>query len=150
MTRVTGVSYSKTYNNSVGVLFCARSTGRQLFLLRNGRGPYEWGLPGGKVERGETLLGALQRECREELNTWMDSWRVFPIEQFTNEGGRFIYHTFYCPVEGEFTPILNHEHIGYCWVDSSTWPKPLHRGLFNTLNYSLIQQKIAIIRESTK
>ena len=53
---------------AVGVWFRSSATGRYLYLLRNDtRHPGSWGLPGGKVETGETLLGAMERECIEEL-----------------------------------------------------------------------------------
>ena len=152
MTRETGVSSykSSTVKNSVGIIFYAKETGRHLFLLRNGRGPNEWGLPGGKVERGETLRDALQRECLEEIGWWPEKSKLFPIEQFTSGDGRFAYHTFYSIVDREFTPTLNHEHIGYCWIADHAYPKPLHRGLFNTLNYNTIREKISIIHDSIK
>lgn len=138
----------KIVNNSVGVLFCAQDTNRHLFLLRNSRKTHEWGLPGGKVERGETLRVALERECMEEIQYWPDNAKLFPIEQFTSEDTRFSYHTFYCMIDTEFVPKLNNEHAGYCWIDEHTYPKPLHRGLFNTLNYDIIQQKIQIIHDA--
>lgn len=140
----------KQFINSVGVIFCAQNTNRHLFLLRNDRKIHTWGLPGGKVERGETLREALERECEEEIQYWPERAKLFPIEQFTSDDERFVYHTFYCLVPEEFIPRLNDEHIGYTWVDSLTYPKPLHRGLFNTLNYDIIQQKIQIIHEAIK
>jgi hypothetical protein len=61
-----------------------------------------------------------------------------------------VYHTFYSIVKSEFIPVLNNEHIGYAWVDGKTYPKPLHRGLFSTLNFDIIQEKIDIIRKALK
>lgn len=136
--------------NGVGVMFCAADTGRHLFLLRNDRVNQVWGLPGGKVERDETLLMALERECHEEIDYWPERAKLFPIEQFTSEDNKFVYHTFYSLIDHEFTPRLNQEHIGYSWIDGDTYPRPLHRGLFSTLNYDIIKQKIAIIRNAIK
>jgi 8-oxo-dGTP pyrophosphatase MutT (NUDIX family) len=149
MAKEIGESSYKKINNSVGVMFCAASTKRHLFLLRNSRNN-EWGLPGGKVEKSESLKQALHRECVEEIQYWPDSAKLFPIQQFNSDDGKFIYHTFYCIVDEEFVPILNHEHIGYAWVNNDTYPKPLHRGLFNTLNYNIIKQKIEIIHDAIK
>lgn len=137
-------------NNSVGILFCALNTNRHLFLLRNDKKINTWGLPGGKVERGENLRTALERECIEEIGYWPSELKLFPIEQFTSDDKRFVYHTFYSFVQSEFIPTLNHEHLGYCWCDSQLYPKPLHRGLFNTLNYDIIQQKISLIHDAIK
>lgn len=150
MIRETGELSYKRNTNSVGVIFFAQNTKRHLFLLRNKKNINEWGLPGGKVEKHESLKQALERECVEEINYWPQNAKLFPIEQFTSEDLKFIYHTFYCIVEKEFIPTLNYEHIGYAWVNPNTYPKPLHRGLFNTLNYDIIKQKIEIIHEAIK
>lgn len=152
MIKEAGVSLynGSTTKNSVGIIFYSKSTSRHLFLLRSGKGSNEWGLPGGKVERGETLRDALKRECIEEIGWWPEQAKLFPIEKFTSADSKFAYHTFYCLVDSEFTPRLNNEHIGYCWIDDTTYPKPLHRGLFNTLNYNTIREKISIIHDSIK
>jgi 8-oxo-dGTP pyrophosphatase MutT (NUDIX family) len=104
-----------------------------------------WGLPGGKSEPGETLLDTIHRECQEELGSMPEFGRIYPIEQFTSTDGRFVYHTFFCPVDDEFIPKLNHEHLGHAWIDRSVWPRPMHPGLWNTVNLTEILQKIATL-----
>jgi 8-oxo-dGTP pyrophosphatase MutT (NUDIX family) len=136
--------------NGVGVLFYSVSTSRHLFLLRNDIKTIVWGLPGGKVESDESLRQAIERECVEEIKFWPQNAKLFPIEKFTTKDEKFSYHTFYCFVDTEFTPILNDEHLGYCWCNKEIHPSPLHNGLFNTLSYDIIKQKIAIIQESIK
>lgn len=136
--------------HSVGVLFCSIETQRHLFLLKNDRKNPVWELPGGKLERGETLKQALERECTEEIGFWPSEGKLFPIEQFTSTDERFFYHTFYCFVDKEFIPILNHEHVAYCWTNKDFYPKPLHSGLFTTLNYKTIVEKIQILHDSIK
>lgn len=133
--------------NAVGVLFYSTSTNRVLYLLRNDREQC-WGIPGGKIERGEVLREALKRECSEEISTWQDDFKLYPLECYTN--GTFKYHTFFVAVDDEFVPRLNDEHCAYCWCEWGAFPRPLHSGLFSTVQYPIIQQKISLILEALK
>jgi len=129
---------------AVGVWFYCVRTRCYLYLLRNdSKYPDTWGLAGGKVEPNETLITAVERECSEELGSMPDYQQLIPIEMFTSADGGFEYHTFWCRVDNEFIPELNHEHVGYAWVKSGRLPRPLHPGLWNTVNLDAIQKKIA-------
>lgn len=134
---------------AVGVWFLSRSTRRYLYLLRNDqKNPGAWGLPGGKVEDGETLLGGMERECLEELGFMPKYRKLIPLEQFTAGDGHFEYHTWVCVIDEEFIPVLNHEHIGYAWVNAGTFPRPMHPGLWSTVNIEAIQHKLAAVEHS--
>lgn len=131
---------------AVGVWFYAVDTHRYLYLMRSDpKHPGSWGLPGGRVESGETLLDAMHRECQEEMGQVPEYVKMIPLEKFTTVDAGFEYHTFFCTVAQEFQPHLNHEHIGYAWIDSGTWPKPMHPGLWSTVNFEAVQSKIATI-----
>lgn len=132
--------------NAVGVWFYAINTKRYLYLMRNDRrNPGSWGLPGGKVDTGESLLNAIGRECHEELGAMPTCLSLVPLEMFTSVDNGFCYHTFFACVPNEFVPKLNHEHVGYAWLESGNLPKPLHPGLWNTVNFDIIQQKIKVL-----
>lgn len=134
--------------NAVGVWFYSLATQRYLYLLRNdNKHPSTWGLAGGKVESGETLLETIDRECTEELGSMPEYIRLVPLEQFTSADGAFAYHTFFCCVANEFQPKLNHEHLGYAWIDTQSWPKPMHPGLWSTVNFDVVQEKIDTVLE---
>jgi 8-oxo-dGTP diphosphatase len=133
--------------SAVGVWFYSQSTDRYLYLMRNDiKHPDTWGLPGGRIEEGENLLSAMYRECQEELGKMPDYTRLIPIEQFTTDDGVFSYHTFFCVVAEEFIPELNHEHFGYAWLDTSIVPRPLHKGLWSTINFDAVRNKIQTIK----
>ena len=135
--------------NAIGIWFYSKSTNRYLYLLRNDRkNPGTWGLPGGKVEGKENLLDALTRECVEELGEFPATEKIIPIEQFTSSDNRFIYHTFFGIVDQEFVPTLNSEHLGYAWIDKSNMPKPLHPGLWSTINVDEIKHKVETVEQS--
>lgn len=128
---------------AVGAWFYSLDTDRYLYLMRNdAKNPGAWGLPGGKVDPGETLLGALERECAEEIGSWPAVTKLVPVEQFTSADGRFAYHTFLSVVAEEFQPRLNHEHLGYAWLARDQWPRPMHPGLWSTVNLAEVRTKI--------
>jgi len=136
---------------AVGVWFYALSTDRYLYLLRNDRKyPESWGLPGGKVDKPETLLEALVRECKEEMGMWPETLKLAPIEQFTSPDNHFKYHTFLSLIECEFSPALNHEHFGYAWIDFGHLPKPMHPGLWSTTKIASVKKKINILKDAYK
>ena len=133
--------------NAVGVWFYSLATDRYLYLMRNDpKYPGSWGLPGGKVEAGESLMDALKRECEEEIGFFPAHVKLIPLEKFTSPDERFSYHTFFCCVDREFSPELNKEHLGYAWLDSQTWPRPMHPGLWNTVTVDEIRGKIDVIK----
>jgi 8-oxo-dGTP pyrophosphatase MutT (NUDIX family) len=125
-----------------GALLYSQRTGRYLFLLRN-TDSYNssWGLVGGKLLPNETIYQGLHREINEEIGT-CDVTKLIPIEQFTSDNNKFIYHTFLAVVSDEFVPNLNYEHKGYCWVYLEDYPRPLHPGVWNTFKFNSILEKI--------
>lgn len=134
--------------NAVGVWFYSITTQRYLYLLRDDpRHPDTWGLPGGKIESGETMIDAMERECYEELGFMPDYLKLVPLEKFTSADGIFAYHTFFCSVADEFTPKLNNEHVGWAWIASGKWPKPMHPGLWSTVNFDAVRNKITTMEQ---
>lgn len=134
--------------DAVGVMFYSRHTSRYLYLLRSDpRHPECWGLPGGKVEAGESMMAAVERECQEELGAMPTYTKLIPIEKFTSADQHFSYHTFFCLVNNEFVPRLNQEHTGYAWLDSGIIPRPLHPGLYATVNVEVIKEKLRVIEQ---
>lgn len=125
---------------SAGIFFYSKKTRRHLYLLRNEPNNPTWSIPGGKINKNETLLAGLKRECLEEINFWNDNLKLIPIQKFVNT--TFAYHTFFCAVDDEFIPVLNHEHIGYAWVGNTMYPKPLHPGLYSTINIETVTEKM--------
>ena len=133
---------------AVGVWFYSQSTQRYLYLMRaDPKHPDAWGLPGGKIEPGETMMMAMIRECREELGAMPEYVKLVPIEKFTSADGGFEYHTFFCIVETEFVPELNDEHSGYAWVSSSATLRPMHPGLWSTIKFEAVKEKIALVQQ---
>jgi ADP-ribose pyrophosphatase YjhB (NUDIX family) len=135
---------------AVGIWFYSINTQRYLYLMRNDpKHPNTWGLPGGKVEAGETLIDGIHRECCEELGTMPQYLKLVPLEKFTTADAGFEYNTFFCSVASEFSPVLNDEHLGWAWINSGVWPRPMHPGLWSTVNFDAVRDKIQTMEQLT-
>jgi 8-oxo-dGTP pyrophosphatase MutT (NUDIX family) len=134
---------SGNHTEGVGALIYARSTNRYLFLLRSKhKHAGSWGIVGGKIDTGETVIQALVREIQEELGVDYTKKKFIPLETFTADNQKFVYYTFVVSIDEEFVPQLNDEHRGYCWVELSDHPKPLHPGLWRSFNFDIVKKKI--------
>jgi 8-oxo-dGTP pyrophosphatase MutT (NUDIX family) len=127
-------------HQAAGVFFHSKKTDRYLYLLRSDQKNPTWSIPGGKIEQNETLFDGIARECNEEIGFFNEDIKLIPIQKFVN--GNFVYHTFFCEIEDEFVPELNYEHCGYAWVMNGLYPKPLHPGLFSTVNIDIVIEKL--------
>lgn len=133
---------------AAGVLFYSLSTRRFLFLLRNNtRTRGTWGMPGGKLHSDENTISGLKRELQEELGNFPEIIKYIPLETFTSMDEEFTYHSFIFVISNEFIPILNNEHSGYAWAELEKYPKPLHPGVWNTINIDVILEKIKLVEE---
>lgn len=87
---------------------------QSVLLLRQSYGDQRWGLPGGAVEPGETILAALSRECREELGTEvtigpLTGW--YYHQEFESQVG-----IFRCALPDGAEIGLSDEHSDYRWT----------------------------------
>ena len=140
MERAITVSSSNMIKQAAGVFFYSKSTKRYLYLLRSDQRSPTWSIPGGGIEKDEALFEGIVRECVEEMNFDISNLKLITIQKFVNNA--FTYHTFFCEVEEEFIPELNDEHVGYAWVREGQYPKPLHPGLFSTVNIDIVIEKL--------
>jgi 8-oxo-dGTP pyrophosphatase MutT (NUDIX family) len=132
--------------SSVGTLFYSVGTKRYLFLLRSAKNhDSTWGFCSGKVEAKESDIQALEREIIEELGFMPNVTKHIPVERFTNLNKGFVFQTFVSIVGEEFVPVFNTENKGYAWTAIENYPKPLHPGVYNTINADEIMNKFKTV-----
>ena len=83
----------------------------------------------------------------EEISVDLSQHKTIPIETFTSDNQKFVYFTFLVTVEDEFSPVLNGEHCGYCWVSLADHPRPLHPGVWRTFKFDVIVNKLATLEK---
>lgn len=105
------------HNSKDEILLCKQT--------QTGVYPGQWSIPGGGVEEGEGLEGALRREVREEVSLEIDEIRPFIFgDDIRDKQGKdgvvetihMIYLLFDCWVVNLKEVVLNDELEEYAWV----------------------------------
>lgn len=98
----------------LGVVF---NKDKRILLLKRSKyedqwQPNKWGLPGGKIDVGESSLNALKREIKEE--TGIEIFKQ--LSSFSIMRDNNIEHVYICFYDGDDENVeLNFEHSGYGW-----------------------------------
>ena len=85
-----------------------------LYLVKKGRGIFrdKWITPGGKIEYGETILDAVEREVKEETNLNIDDIEFITYEQtieydeYNDVKRHFVFFNFKAKVKSG-NPVAN-------------------------------------------
>ena len=131
---------------SSGAIFLSKKT-KRILLLQKSAGKHEgvWGLVGGKVNKDESIWQGFKREVEEEIGFFPDVIKSIPLENYVSQDEDFNFQTYVCIVEDEFIPKLSNEHNGWCWCELTKYPKPIHRGVKNTIDDKVSKAKLETI-----
>lgn len=77
----------------------------------------KWGIPGGKIEKGESAQQAVVREMFEETGVHLDQEKLKYIgELFIRKiDVDYVFHIFHQVADHSPNVVLNNEHEEYCW-----------------------------------
>lgn len=105
----------RTENAELTVLCLLESGGKYLMQHRVKKDWRGLTLPGGHVERNESIVDAAIREMREETGLTVLNPKLCGVKQFPIAGGRYIVFLFRA---GEYTGVLHSSEEGAVeWVD---------------------------------
>lgn len=96
-----------------GIFF---TDGKSVLLLKRsekGDNAGTWGLPGGKVEDGETNIDGALREIREECGVSAKGRRFDSLQE---TDGRHQWTTFFYHIDEKFDCKLSDEHTDWKWI----------------------------------
>lgn len=103
---------------TVGVLVVGPSD--RVLLIRTHKWCDRWGVPGGKIEYGETMSAAVRREAREETGLELDDIRWAPVQEAVESpefyrSAHFVLLNYVARSRSEVVR-LNDEAQDYAWV----------------------------------
>jgi len=106
----------------------------KILLLKAAYGEFNWGLPGGALDQGETIHEALIRECKEELNCEIQ------IEYLSGVYYHSAYNSqafiFRCQLKNPAQISLSDEHSEFAYFDIETLSVVQRQRVEDCLNYS--------------
>ena len=109
---------------AVAVGLVARDPGGRLLLVRRGNPPAQgaWSLPGGRVEAGETLAGAVARELREETGLTARIGEVAGVVERIGEGYHYVIVDLWAELDGA-EPVAGDDAVAARLVDQAELPR---------------------------
>ncbi len=95
----------------ISVVAAVIMDGKKIFATQRGYGEWKdwWEFPGGKIEQGETLEQALQREIREELAAEICIVDKLITVDYDYPSFHLTMHCFRCEVSSGSLTLLEHE-----------------------------------------
>ena len=93
----------------------------EVLMVRTNKWSNRWGIPGGKIEWGETSEDALRREIREETNLAIEDIRFVMVQDAIHppefyRDAHFLLLNYTCIARGQQSVRLNSEAQQFQWI----------------------------------
>ncbi|TMP19910.1 NUDIX hydrolase [Pseudoalteromonas sp. S2721] len=106
----------------------------QVLLLKANYGQKSWGLPGGALDKVETIHQALLRECQEELNCDVDIAYLSGVYYHTAFNSHAFIFRAHIAEDAEI--MLSNEHTEYGYFDIDELSKVQKERVLDCLNFT--------------
>ena len=107
------MAYNDKFRISVHAVITDRAG--KLLLLKMAYADKHWSLPGGAIERGETIYEALKRECKEELGVKIKIQYLSGVN-YHKKHDSFAF-VFRCKLPSKAKIRLSSEHSAFNYFD---------------------------------
>ncbi len=112
----------KDFNCKFKVVSCFIEVNGEILLLKRQTykpQPNTYGLPAGKVEKGETIKQAMLREVKEEtgIDLKNEKYEFYKIKYVSQEKLQFMFYSYFCRLN--YKPVVKinpDEHQLYIWI----------------------------------
>lgn len=105
-----------------------------ILLLKANYGHFNWGLPGGALDYGETIHEALVRECKEELGCDIEVKYLSGV--YYHRAFKSQAFIFRCSIETNVEIELSEEHTNFKYFTLDEMSKVQRQRVEDCLNYS--------------
>ena len=111
---------------TVGALIFNRKN--EALMIRTHKWSNKWGIPGGKIDWGETSEAALRREIKEETNLKVAGIDFILVQDCIRskefyKAAHFVLLNYTCRATGKLDVQLNHEGQEFRWLKLADAPK---------------------------
>ncbi len=93
-----------------------------VFLMKSPKWEGQWLVPGGKIEKGDSMKETVRKEVREETGLEVENIKLMNVkdggnpEDFSRDT-HFIFLNFICRAEEQEVKLDQREAVDYTWID---------------------------------
>ena len=94
----------------------------EIFLMKSPKWDGKWLVPGGKIEKGDSMKETVRKEVKEETGLEVSDIELLNVkdggnpEEFNRET-HFIFLNFTCRAEDQEVELDQREAVDYKWID---------------------------------
>ena len=94
----------------------------EIFLMKSPKWENQWLVPGGKIEKGDSMKETVRKEVREETNLEVENIEMLEVKDGGNPDDferdtHFIFLNFVCEAENTEVELDDREAVDYKWIE---------------------------------